>query len=56
MLSVGLYAPCEPGPALPAGAVVQYGREMDKVVRLGRDGMGMSLARRSATWAASWSR
>jgi hypothetical protein len=40
MLSVGLYAPCEPGPALPAGAVVQYGRELDKVVWLGRDGMG----------------
>jgi hypothetical protein len=41
MLSLGLYAPGEPGPALPAGAVLRYGPdELDKVVWLGGDGMG----------------
>jgi hypothetical protein len=45
MLSVGLHATGKPGPALSAGAVLRYGPdELDKVVWLGRDGMGGECA------------
>ena len=45
MLSVGLYATGEPGPALSARAVLRYGPdELDKVVCLGGDGMGGECA------------